>query len=51
VRNLRSEAQGACEHKAIADAVAKVDQPALFIVYNAHNGQPKPIVLAATQSR
>jgi UrcA family protein len=41
----------ACEHKAIADAVAKVDEPALFAVYSAHNGQPKPIVLASTQSR
>jgi hypothetical protein len=40
---------GACVHKAIADAVAKVDQPALFAVYNAHNGQPTPIVLAASR--
>jgi UrcA family protein len=38
-----------CVQKAIADAVAKVDQPALFTVYNAHNGQPTPIVLAATR--
>ena len=42
---------GACVHKAIADAVAKVGQPALFDAYNAHNGQPTPIVLASTQSR
>lgn len=41
----------ACVHKAIADAVAKVDRPALFAVYNAHNGQPVSIVLAATQNR
>jgi UrcA family protein len=51
VRNLSSEAPGACVQKAIADAVAKVDQPALFIVYSAHNGQPRAIVLAATDSR
>jgi UrcA family protein len=51
VRNLTSEAHAACVHKAIADAVAKVDQPALFAVYSAHNAQPSPIVLASTQSR
>ncbi|MGD0504678.1 MAG: UrcA family protein [Steroidobacteraceae bacterium] len=51
LRNLSSEAHAVCVHKAIADAVAKVDQPALFAVYSAHNGQPTPIVLAATQSR
>jgi UrcA family protein len=39
----------ACTHKAIADAVAKVDQPALFAVYSAHNAQPTPIVLAASR--
>jgi UrcA family protein len=42
---------GFCVDKAIADAVAKVGQPALFAVYNAHNGQPKSIVLAANQNR
>jgi hypothetical protein len=36
-------------HKAIADAVAKVGQPALFDAYNAHNRQPTPIVLAASR--
>lgn len=39
----------ACVHKAIADAVAKVGQRALFEVYNARNGQPTPIVLAASR--
>jgi UrcA family protein len=49
---LSSKARmGACVHKAIADAVAKVGQPALFDAYNAHNGQPTPIILASTQSR
>ena len=38
-----------CVYQAIASAVAKVDQPALFAVYNAHNGQPTPIVLAASR--
>jgi UrcA family protein len=51
-RDPSSKAQmGACVHKAIADAVAKVDQPALFAAYNAQNGQPRPIVLATAQSR
>lgn len=51
-RGLTSKAQmGACMHKAIGDAVAKVDRPALFAAHSAHNGQPTPIVLAATQSR
>jgi UrcA family protein len=48
---FRSKAYDACVHKAIADAVATVDRPALFNVYNAHNALPTPIVLAATQSR
>jgi UrcA family protein len=39
----------ACVHKAIADAVAKVGQPALFDAYNAHNRQSTPIVLAASR--
>jgi UrcA family protein len=42
---------GVCVHKAIADAVAKVDQPALFAIYTAHNDQPTSIVLAAIQNR
>ncbi len=50
-RYFKSAAHDACVHKAIADAVAKIDRPALFNVYNAHNGRPTPISLAATQSR
>jgi UrcA family protein len=49
---LSSKARmGACVNKAIADAVAKVGEPALFDAYNAHQGQPTPIILASTQSR
>lgn len=40
-----------CVHKAIADAVTKVDQPALYSVYNAKNSTPQPIMLAAGQTR
>jgi UrcA family protein len=48
--DLGSKARmGACVHKAIADAVAKVGQPALFDAYNAHNRQSTPIVLAASR--
>jgi UrcA family protein len=48
--DLSSKARmGACVHKAIADAVAKVGQPALFDAYNAHNRQSTPIVLAASR--
>jgi UrcA family protein len=51
-RDPSSRAQmNACVHKAIGDAVAKVDRPALFAVYNTHNGQPVSVVLAATQNR
>jgi UrcA family protein len=38
-------------HQAIANAVAEVDQPALYSVYNAKNTALKPIMLAAGQSR
>jgi UrcA family protein len=49
-RDLSSQAQmSACVHKAIADAVAKVDRPALFAAYNAHNGRSAAIVLAAVR--
>jgi UrcA family protein len=41
----------ACVHKAIADAVITVNQPALFAQYNAKNRVPLPIMLAAGQSR
>ena len=40
-----------CTGTAIANAVNKVDQPALFSAYNAKNGAPKTIVLASSQSR
>ena len=38
-----------CVHKAIADAVTKVDRAELFAVYNAKSHQLRPIVVA--QSR
>ena len=37
----------ACMRSAIADAVIKVDQPALFSVYNAKTRASKPIMLVA----
>jgi UrcA family protein len=40
-----------CVHKAIADAIAKVDQPALYSIYNAKNSTQKPIMLASGQNR
>jgi UrcA family protein len=40
-----------CVHQAIANAVAAVDQPALYSVYNAKNPASKPVMLAAGQSR
>jgi UrcA family protein len=40
-----------CIHKAIADAVTKVDQPELSAVYNAKNGTSQPILLAARETR
>lgn len=39
--------KAACMHNAIADAVIKVDQPALFSVYNAKTRTSKPIMLVA----
>jgi UrcA family protein len=46
--SLRSkQAMGACIHKAVADAVAKVDQPALSAVYREKNRQPLSPVLTA----
>ena len=35
-----------CVHKAIADAVTKVDRAELFAVYNAKSRQLRPIVVA-----
>jgi UrcA family protein len=40
-----------CVHNAIADAVTKVDQPALYAIYNAKNPTQKPIMLASGQNR
>ena len=37
----------ACTHKAIADAVSQVNQPALTAVYNARNGASLPMIAAA----
>ncbi len=46
-RDLTSKMQmDSCVHKAIASAVAKVDQPALFNAYDARNHRPPPIILA-----
>ena len=47
-RDLRfQKLKEACIHDAIADAVIKVDQPALFSVYKAKSGTSKPIMLVA----
>jgi UrcA family protein len=47
-RALGSRARlDACVHKAIADAVTKVNQPELFAIYNAKNHQSRPILVAA----
>lgn len=40
-----------CVHKAIADAVTKVDHPTLYAVYNAKNKSPKSIMLASDGTR
>jgi len=37
----------ACSHKAIADAVSQVNQPALTAIYNARNAGSLPLVAAA----
>ncbi len=41
----------ACVHKAIADAVTKVNRPELFTVYNSKNRQPLPATVALAKSR
>jgi UrcA family protein len=47
-RDLGSkQVMDACIHKAVADAVAKVDQPALSAVYREKNRQPLSPVLTA----
>jgi UrcA family protein len=40
-----------CVQKAIADAVVKVDQPALYSIYSAKYSTQKPIMLASGLSR
>lgn len=51
-RDLASKARAnACVRKAIKDAVTSIDQPALFAVYDAKNGEATTIVLAASQGR
>ena len=40
-----------CVHKAIKDAVTKVDRPALYAVYNPKNKASQPIIIAAAQTR
>ncbi|MGH9522390.1 MAG: UrcA family protein [Terriglobales bacterium] len=40
-----------CVKQAIANAVSKVNQPALFAVYNAKNEQPLPMLVATKQPR
>lgn len=41
----------ACVTQSIAAAVSKVNQGALFAVYNAKNAQPLPMIVAAEQPR
>jgi UrcA family protein len=41
----------ACVKKAVADAVTKVDKPALFAVYSAKMGKIKPARVASLQHR
>ncbi len=42
----------ACVHDAVRNAVAKVNQPALYAAYNARNRDPLPVTVAsATQNR
>jgi UrcA family protein len=41
----------ACMHKAIANAVAAVNSPALVAEYNANNSSPLPVMIAAGQGR
>lgn len=51
-RDLRSKTDfNRCVYKAIADAVAKVDRPALNSIYNAKNPTQRPIMLASGQNR
>jgi UrcA family protein len=49
-RGFASILYSRCVHKAIADAVTNVDQPALNTVYNMKNSTPKPIMLVSAQN-
>lgn len=50
-RDLRSRALlDACVHKAIAEAVTKVNRPELSAIYDAKNHQPRPILVATAQT-
>jgi UrcA family protein len=40
-------AMDGCIHKAVADAISRVDQPALSLVYRAKNPEPAPPALTA----
>jgi UrcA family protein len=50
-RSLGSkQAMSACIHKALADAVAKVDQPALSAVFSEKNRKPvSPVLIAGNR--
>lgn len=51
-RDLASQRRmQSCIRNAITDAVTKVNEPALFAVYNAKNKKLQPIVLAAVETR
>jgi UrcA family protein len=41
----------ACVHKAMNNAIAEINQPALFTVANAKAGTSKPVLLASGQTR
>lgn len=40
-----------CAHHAVADAVIRIDQPALFAIYNSKNRSPITNEVAAVRSR
>ena len=48
---MSPERYWACVHKAIADAVTKVNQPELFAIYNSKNHEPRPILVAMPRRR
>ncbi len=43
--------RNACVHQAIAEAVTKVNRPELFAIYGEKNHQPRPFIVAATQTQ